>query len=301
MAQTVFPIERIDEIVKRPQDYRLLERIPLTMPGMEEKIPLMLNKPETGERVHHAVFLDTETTGMKAGEDQIIELGMVRCTYSFDRRIILSIDDYYDEFEDPHRKIPLEIQELTHITDDMVAGHSFDEAKVSSILQGRPIVVAHNAAFDRPFFDRRFPSLADLSWACSCKGIEWNTLGSSGTKLEFLNMSRGWFYDAHRAYVDCLATIWLMHIEPQAFSMLIENALRKTYRIYARGNTFDIKDLLKEKGYRFDGSMKCWYVDRYSKEEAEREITWLQGLYDASQATVVIQNAKTKFKERNSF
>lgn len=298
MAQDSFPVERTDEILKRPQDFRLLERIPLTMPGIESKFPIKLNTPNEGERIHHAVFLDTETTGMKAGDDLIIELGMVRCTYSFDRRILLSIDGFYDEFEDPHRKIPLEIQELTHITDDMVAGHCFDEAQVASLLQGRPLVIAHNAAFDRPFFDRRFPSLEDLSWACSCKGIDWSVFGDPGSKLEYLNMVRGWFYNAHRAYIDCLATIWLMHIEPQAFSMLIENALRKTYRVHARGNTFDIKDQLKERGYRFDGSTKCWYVDRYSKEESDREISWLQGVYDASAAFVSVQNAKTKFKDR---
>lgn len=298
MAQDRFPQERFEEISRRPDDFRLLERIPLTLEGIERKFPIQLNAPVEGEKLHHVVFLDTETTGMKPESDRIIELGLVRCTYSFDRKLLLSIDDYYDEFEDPKREIPLEIQELTHITNEMVSGHSLDESRVSTILSGRPLVVAHNAGFDRPFFDRRFPALSELSWACSCKGISWDVLGSNGTKLEYLNMTRGWFYDAHRAYVDCLATVWLMHIEPQAFSMLVENALKKTFRVVAVGSPFDAKDSLKAHGYRFDGTAKAWYINTFSEQEAQSQIAFLQGLYDASAARIEIQNAKNRYKTR---
>ena len=96
---SVFPLERLDEIQKHPEDFRLLERIPLTVDGINTKLPIKLNEPQEGERVHHVVFLDTETTGMDCNQEKIIELGMVRATYSFDRKIMLSIDKIYDEFE----------------------------------------------------------------------------------------------------------------------------------------------------------------------------------------------------------
>lgn len=296
MPQDSFPLERFDDIKKRPSDFRLLERIPLTMPGMEEHFPLELVPPIEGERIHHAVFLDTETTGLHAGEDKIIELGMVRCTYSFDRKIILSIDSFYDEFEDPGRPIPFEIQNLTHITDDMVSGQAFNEDKVNNILAGRPLVIAHNASFDRPFFDKRFPILSELSWACSIRDIRWDTFGGNGTKLEYLNMTRGWFYEAHRAYVDTLALIWLMHIEPEAFSMLIENALHKTYRVTAVGSPYDIKDKLKEMGYRFNGNLHSWSIMVPTQEEADKQIAALQSMYNASEAMVEVLTARNRYK-----
>ena len=192
----------------------------------------------------------------------------------------------------------MEIQELTHITDDMVKGRHFDEDRVAAMLAGRPLVIAHNAAFDRPFFDRRFPALSDLSWGCSLKEVNWDALGSNGTKLEYLNLSRGWFYNAHRAYVDCLALIWIMHIEPEAFSMLVEHALKKTCRVLAVGSPFDVKDKLKAQGYRYDGQRKTWYIDVPSEEEAQRQIAWLQGIYNASQAVIEIFTAKNRFKTR---
>ena len=291
-----FPLERIDEIQKHPQDFKLLERIPLTIEGMDTRLPIKLNDPVEGERIHHVVFLDTETTGMDANNEKIIELGMVRVTYSFDRKIMLSIDKIYDEFEDPGKEIPLEIQQLTHITNEMVAGHKFDNDKVAQMLAGRPLVVAHNARFDRPFFDRRFPSLGDLSWVCSLNSVNWDSLGDNGRKLEFLCQVRGWFYDAHRAYDDCLALLWLMHIEPEAFEMLINSALRQEYKINAIGSPFEIKDKLKSLGYRFDATRKCWYITVSSKEELDKQISILNQYYDASSAEIVKLSAKNRYK-----
>lgn len=293
---SVFPLERLDEIQKHTEDFRLLERIPLTVDGINTKLPIKLNEPQEGERVHHVVFLDTETTGMDCNQEKIIELGMVRVTYSFDRKLMLSIDRIYDEFEDPGKKIPLEIQQLTHITDEMVAGHRFDNDSVSQILAGRPLVVAHNAKFDRPFFDRRFPTLSDLSWACSLSGVNWDALGDNGRKLEFLCQVRGWFYDAHRAYDDCLALLWLMHIEPEAFEMLINSALRHEYKIYAVGSPFDIKDKLKALNYRFDPARKCWYINVQSEDEVKKQMDMLNQYYDASAAQILKLSAKNRYK-----
>ena len=67
---SVFPLERLDEIQKHPEDFRLLERIPLTVDGINTKLPIKLNEPQEGERVHHVVFLDTETTGMDCNQEK---------------------------------------------------------------------------------------------------------------------------------------------------------------------------------------------------------------------------------------
>ena len=90
--QRVFPLNRFQEISERPEDFRLIERIPLNRNLVEKRLPLKLTNAIEGERVHQVVFLDTETTGIEHGFDKIIELGLVKATYSFDRRILLSID-----------------------------------------------------------------------------------------------------------------------------------------------------------------------------------------------------------------
>ena len=207
----VFPLAMLDNIKAHPENYRLLERIPLTIEGVDTHFPIQLNKPLPGEKIYSVVFLDTETTGIDATKDHVIELGLVKATFSLDRKLILSVDKYYDEFEDPKVPIPEEIVNLTGITDDMVKDHSFDEDMVAQFLVGRPLIVAHNAGFDRPFFENRFPTLANLSWACSLKEVPWTQLGFPGSKLEYLSNCIGFFYDAHRAYVDCLALLWVLY------------------------------------------------------------------------------------------
>ncbi|MCV6022403.1 DNA polymerase III subunit epsilon, partial [Escherichia coli] len=83
-----------------------------------------------------------------------------------------------------------------------------------SWLSDDPLVVAHNAQFDRPFFEKRFAALGHLSWACSASGIDWKALGFESRKLEYLLLRLGWFYEGHRAATDCLAMAWLFHLLP---------------------------------------------------------------------------------------
>lgn len=291
----VFPMERFDEIQLRPEDFRLLERVPFTRKEFLDKLPYKLHDPIENERTYGVVFLDTETTGLDFNNDKIIELGMVRATYSLDRRMILSINKVYDEFEDPKMPIPSKITDITGITDNMVADKRFDIDKISQMLVGNPLIVAHNAAFDRPFFDRRFEMFKNLAWACSYT-INWDALGNSGKKLEFLLQSRGWFYDAHRACEDCLALIWLMHIEQDAFSMIIDQALSNEFYVFILGNTFEIKDRLKALGYKFDGNKKRWYTKVYSSADVERQIETVGEFYDKTQVRYIKLNALERFK-----
>lgn len=293
-----FPFARLDEIRRRPADFRLLERVPLTLAGIADYLPLQLNEPVDHERVHQAIFLDTETTGTNYDRDKIMELGMVRATYSFDRRLILSVDAIYDELEDPLRPIPEEIQKITHITNEMVAGHKINQEKVASWLNDKPLVIAHNAAFDRPFFENRFPELDKFSWACSLKGVDWDAFGHSGSKLEHLLLCRGWFYEAHRASTDCLALLWLMYTEPGAFGMLIDSALKPSFRLLAKGSPFEIKDTLKQNGYKWDAPARVWYRNCESREDAEQSLQELRGLYDARNAVIEESNASTRFKHK---
>lgn len=272
-SNTLFPLNRFEEISKHPENFHLIERIPLTIEGVDTHFPIELNKRLPDDKIHTVVFLDTETTGLDQGKDKIIELGMVKATYSKNRNILLSVDKYYDEFEDPKLPIPEKIKELTGITDDMVHDRCFDDASVANFLSGNPLIIAHNAVFDRPFFDKRFPTLSNCNWADSLTEIPWKELGFNGSKLEYLNLTCGYFYDAHRAYVDCLALLWLMYQVKESFAALLSNARNITYTAFVIGNTFSFKDKLKvEHNFRFttlDDGTKCW--SRVFKEKAEAE------------------------------
>ena len=212
--------ERYQQWLARPEDFQLLERIPFTQKTAQW--PQQLFEP-VGDEVE-MVILDTETTGLSATDDAIIELGMVKLMYSKSLNRITSIIEVISVYEDPQRPIPEQITRLTGITDEMVKNQRIDDEWVATWLGNKPLIVAHNAQFDRPFFEKRFPGLTDLYWACSIQGIKWSDLGFESRKLKYLLQDSGWFYEGHRASIDCLAVAWLLYTIPETLQQLLTTA-----------------------------------------------------------------------------
>ena len=96
------------------------------------------------------VVFDIETTGFSAAEDRIIEIGAVKITDG-------AIVDRFSTFVNPEVPIPFEIQQLTHITDDMVLEAPKIEEALPAFLDfvGESALVAHNAGFDVGFIEQK--------------------------------------------------------------------------------------------------------------------------------------------------
>ena len=95
------------------------------------------------------VVFDIETTGFSAAEDRIIEIGAVKITDG-------AVVDRFSTFVNPEVPIPFEIQQLTHITDDMVLEAPKIEEALPAFLDfvGESALVAHNAGFDVGFIEQ---------------------------------------------------------------------------------------------------------------------------------------------------
>ncbi|WP_404299078.1 3'-5' exonuclease [Halomonas sp.] len=296
-----FPIEAIPDIQAAPEDYRLLQRIPITR--QSTTLPIELNPPVGDERP--LVIVDVETTGLDSSSDKIIELGLVRGTFSPSAERITSIVESHSQFEDPGIPIPEVITSITGITDQDVAGKHIDDTWLAMMLQGDPLVIAHNAQFDRGFMEARFPACDKQIWACSLSEIDWKRLGFEARKLEYLLLKHGYYYQGHRAEVDCLATSWLLYCQPQAFPLLLASARQKTVIVKAFGAPFDVKDTLKARGYRWhggdQGSNKCWWTV-VSEPNLPAEQEFLNETYHdgAQRAHYQPQTARTRFKGDSS-
>ncbi len=295
--KTEFPLERVAEIESRINDFKLLERIPLTLEGMTW--PLRLSDPVGDEK--KLVFLDVETTGLNIQEEFITELGMVVVLYSPSEGKISTIENVISLYDDPGKPIPDEITQLTGITNAIVKGQKIDESIVKQELHNASLIVAHNAWFDRQMFEKRFPEQSAYPWACSFKGINWKSLGFKSLALDYLLLRLGWFYEGHRASIDCLAMAWLFHLLPLAFESLLVEADKRTIRVQAMGAPFSVKDILKERKYRWHngekGPVKHWWRD-VSEEELEDEKHFLDGLYQqgSTKAEYVYLDALNRFK-----
>lgn len=96
------------------------------------------------------VFLDLETTGATATRDRITEIGIVEVS---DRGV-----ERYSQLVNPQARIPEFIQQLTGITEEMVAdAPAFDEiaGELFDRINGK-LFVAHNARFDYGFIKNEF-------------------------------------------------------------------------------------------------------------------------------------------------
>lgn len=230
--------------------------------------------PPTGAR--RAVLLDVETTGLDPARDEIIELAMVPFYYSAADELV-AIGAAFDALREPAVPISAEVTKLTGIDQTMVAGRTIDPAHVAAFA-GSSLIIAHNAAFDRRFVERFCPALAANPWACSMHEVDWREAGFESTKLAYLALSSGFFYDRHRAVHDCHAAIELLARPCQATGRtplrdLLASARRSGTRCWADNSPFEAKDILKARGYRWNGDdngqPRAWWIDLERERLAE--------------------------------
>lgn len=237
-----------------------------------------------GGRVDQPVrvmVIDTETTGLDFEQSEVIELGAVVVEVDQDTGVLGKVLGQFGGLEEPEQPIPPESTAIHGITNDMVKGHRLDEAAFQLLCRGVQLFVAHNAAFDKPFVLRRFPWLEGTVWACSFKELPWDEEGYSGKKLEYLLSETGYFHDAHRAVEDCHA---LAHVlasplkqsHRQPMSVLFDSANESFYEIAAINSPFDKKDLMKNRGFRWNAEERTWAVEVRNFVEGKAMIEFLR-------------------------
>jgi len=239
------------------------------------------------EVVRTAAVLDLETTGLNARTDQIIEIGVRKFKFNRATGEMLEAGASYNEFHDPGVPISPELTRLTGITNEMVAGKKIDWAAVDHFISDCSIILAHNAAFDRPFTDARSSISSEIPWGCSFKQVAWDEKGFPSRKLEVLSIYHGFFSDAHRAIHDADATLHLLTFSDPTtckpyLGELLNNARKPMSRVFALGSPFETKDLLRSRGYQWftpgPGTTfpeKCW-VRTLPKDHLAEEIAWLE-------------------------
>lgn len=306
MARTPNPTPLLDASFADPEamaqvldghpDYRVLRRL---KPRRE------FGHKRQGEIVK-VLILDTETTGLDSSRDRIIELALILVDVDKATGLPLQVQEVFDELEDPGRPIPAEATRVTGITDAMVAGKRLDDARIAELMKGVDLVIAHNARFDRGFVEARLPAFAQLPWACSVAEIDWQAQGRGSAKLEFLAHELGFFYDAHRAEMDCHALLAVLaaplpNTGETGLARLLAAAQSTSYRVQATGSPFASKDALRARGYRWDAERKVWHTLVGNQAALDAECEWLKtDVYGGRSARIDIerQTALERFSSR---
>lgn len=281
-----------------PAEWRLLRRLHL---------PDRFNDPQGGT-IKRALAIDVETTGLSIENDEVIQLAMLPFDYEPESGRILTVHSKiaFEALREPSVPISEEAALITGISADMVAGKSIDEATVAAVIADADLVIAHNAYFDRPMVERLWDCFADKPWACTLTSVDWLPEGFTAGKLDYLGMQFGWFYDGHRALADCEACLVLLaQTLPKSgrrvMAAVREAALRNDYLVRAVDAPYDLREKLKQRGYRWRPADlpngKVWWT---MTTDPETEIAWLRAEIYARKVDVPVHEitASSRFSER---
>lgn len=281
-------------LIEANPDFRLLRRVPAPRDW-----PLSSPRGETRK----GVFVDTETTGLDHDSDEVIELALLPFEYERETGLIVSVDHAgaLSAFRQPSQPIPAESTLIHGISDAMVAGHVIDEARVRAIVEPAHVILAHNAAFDRPMVEKHWPVFEEKHWACSLEEIDWRSEGLGSARLDYLLWARGWFHEGHRALSDAEAALFLLTLPlPRsgrvALEMLLANARRPLWLVRAENTAFEQRASLKARGYRWDDGggqqVKAWWI---MSDDPQSELDWLRAdIYGDERNVPVVKVPGTK-------
>jgi len=270
MIDAAHELEALAERLEASGDYRVLRRL--------RRAP-RLDPDYLRGGTREGLALDLETTGLDPDVDVPIEIGLVRFAYADNGRV-LGVTGELGGFEDPGRPLAPDVRRITGLRDADLAGQRFDDEAVDHLLDGVGMVVAHGAGFDRPFAERRFPAFERIAWGCSRRDIDWRQVeGFGGAGLGALLAAQGLFFEAHRAIEDGYAVVELLDraLPPDdepALNQLLASARGVSVRLWAVGSPFEAKDLLKARGYRWNGEGRCWWCD-VPEQSVDEELAWL--------------------------
>lgn len=312
-APSTASLEPLAQQLEQHPDYRVLRRLVPSLDCGPKADASGANSAQASTQ--WVLVLDTETTGLSHATDKIIELAMLLVQVDTASGLPFGPVEVFEGFEDPGVPITALIQQITGITDEMVQGQRLDDAQVHALLARADLVVAHNASFDRPFVEARFPGFASKPWACSFQNIDWKALGASSAKLSALAQDLGWFYDAHRALVDCHALLQVLSgrlansqttgigelSELTGLGQLMAAATQPSFKLRATGAPFEAKDQLKSRGYRWDAEARVWSATLASEHRLTTEIEWLKAeVYSGRRAQVEVetQDSLTRYSSR---
>lgn len=237
-----------------------------------------------GSPTRLGMFLDIESTGLDPLTCEAIELAIIPFEYRLDGAIV-AVHPIFHRFQEPSAPISEEITRITGITNAMVAGHRIDPVAVAGFIKSAAIIIAHNAAFDRPIAERITPAFVKKPWGCTMSDVNWRSEGFEGRRLGELLASFGLFFNAHRASDDCEAGVALLtqtfpRSGHRVLGTVLAAARQSCWRIFAVEAPYDAREILRQRGYRWNArpefGPRSWWID-LERTRVEPELQFLQG------------------------
>lgn len=159
------------------------------------------NSNYTKQLIDDYCVLDTETTGLSAYYDEIIEIGILRVRNN-------EIVDRYDQLIKPNFDIDDFITALTGITNDMLEGMPSIDSVKTDVLSFicDDIILGHNTSFDMRFLNEGFKEQLSNQYMDTMQFARKLYPELKHHRLSDLTDYLGLHNNEHRALSDCTST-----------------------------------------------------------------------------------------------
>lgn len=198
----------------------------------------------------NVLIVDTETTGLNPADAQVIEIGAILFSVA-ERSVLASVSFLIPCEANPAEGINGITATLTNIPQPWQTGMTL----FAELVSAAEVMVAHNAEFDRKWFDGvRLPRI-ELPWVCTMNDVRWGR-GVCHSLRELALLHRVPVWDVHRALSDCQLIASIFETRDDLLD-LIQHAMRPrtTYRAVV---SYDNRHLAKDAGFRWDSTRKIW-------------------------------------------
>ena len=171
----------------------------------------------------NVVVVDTEATGLSYTKDELIQIAAARITNG-------KVEDWYVTFVDPGQEISEDIEHLTHISNDDVAGAPSPDEALRGLVEfaGDAVMLAHNASFDKTFLTKHaagYPLLENI-WVDSLDLVRIAFPRLTSHRLIDLSKAFGIVESTHRADDDVATTCLVYRLVLAAITQMPLNLVK---------------------------------------------------------------------------
>lgn len=218
------------------------------------------------------IFCNLITTSMSPNDGDVLRINLKLC-YVNEEGKFTKIRKTISLFEDPKRELSEEESEFLDFPIEKITGKTIDWKLVSNLFDQADLIVSHNSRFVKPWVNK-FVGEKDDVWSCTLEDIDWNNMGFPSRSLEAISVFSGHFYNFSSS-IESLDSLLVSLNKNNCLGYFLKSSFLPDLQIYAANAPIEYKDLLKERKYRWNPELKCWWAQTKNREEANKETQWL--------------------------